>query len=195
MESRPQHAAPPSATRRFPSRRSRSASGPCCTSRRTGTLATHSRKRSGFPVRRRSCPTASTPTAGRPSSSARWRCTRRTSAADRAREPARRAAGLDRGSARGCACHADRRGSIGSRTERGSRDDYLERHPNARAWVDFDDFAFYRMDGRGPVLRRRFRRDGMGRRRRLSARRARSAGRRRACDRRAHERRPRRRAA
>ena len=33
------------------------------------------------------------------------------------------------------------------RLEDGSavRADYLERHPNARAWVDFDDFAFYRM--------------------------------------------------
>lgn len=26
------------------------------------------------------------------------------------------------------------------------RADYLARHPQARAWVDFDDFAFYRMD-------------------------------------------------
>lgn len=26
------------------------------------------------------------------------------------------------------------------------RADYLERHPNARHWVDFDDFAFYRME-------------------------------------------------
>jgi hypothetical protein len=26
------------------------------------------------------------------------------------------------------------------------REDYLERQPNARSWVDFDDFAFYRMD-------------------------------------------------
>jgi len=26
-----------------------------------------------------------------------------------------------------------------------TRDAYLERHPNARYWVDFDDFAFYRM--------------------------------------------------
>ncbi len=25
------------------------------------------------------------------------------------------------------------------------RDDYLARHPNARAWVEFDDFAFYAM--------------------------------------------------
>jgi putative heme iron utilization protein len=28
---------------------------------------------------------------------------------------------------------------------RSVREDYLERQPNARAWVDFDDFAFYRM--------------------------------------------------
>ena len=28
----------------------------------------------------------------------------------------------------------------------GVRDDYLARHENARHWVDFDDFAFYRMD-------------------------------------------------
>ncbi len=27
----------------------------------------------------------------------------------------------------------------------GVRDDYLARHPNARHWVEFDDFAFYRM--------------------------------------------------
>ncbi len=26
------------------------------------------------------------------------------------------------------------------------RAEYLERHPNARSWVDFDDFAFYVMD-------------------------------------------------
>jgi putative heme iron utilization protein len=26
------------------------------------------------------------------------------------------------------------------------REDYLARHPNARYWVDFDDFAFFRMD-------------------------------------------------
>jgi putative heme iron utilization protein len=26
------------------------------------------------------------------------------------------------------------------------RVDYLERQPNARSWVDFDDFAFYRME-------------------------------------------------
>jgi hypothetical protein len=34
-----------------------------------------------------------------------------------------------------------------SEGERASvRDDYLARQPNARSWVDFDDFAFYRME-------------------------------------------------
>ena len=28
------------------------------------------------------------------------------------------------------------------------REDYLGRHENARYWVDFDDFAFYRMEVR-----------------------------------------------
>ena len=40
---------------------------------------------------------------------------------------------------------------------------YLERHPNSKYWVDFDDFSFFRY-GRGRcLLRRRLRRDGMDR--------------------------------
>ena len=39
---------------------------------------------------------------------------------------------------------------------------YLERYANSKYWVDFEDFSFYRMDGRGRLLRGRLRGDGLG---------------------------------
>jgi putative heme iron utilization protein len=36
--------------------------------------------------------------------------------------------------------------AVGDADRAAVREDYLARHANARYWVDFDDFAFYRMD-------------------------------------------------
>jgi putative heme iron utilization protein len=43
----------------------------------------------------------------------------------------------------------------------GVRELYLARHENSRYWVDFADFAFFRLEP-VEVLRRRVRRDGVG---------------------------------
>ncbi len=58
-----------------------------------------------------------------------------------------------------------------------ARELYLARHAKSKYWVDFEDFAFYRMASSGRLLRRRLRRDGLGHRRRILQRRARLASR------------------
>ena len=56
-------------------------------------------------------------------------------------------AGPDGGSAGRGARHPDGRGAPARRAgSPGARAGYLERHPDAAAWVDFDDFAFWRLE-------------------------------------------------
>ncbi len=144
MESRPQHAAPPSATPPVPEPPFAERVRTLLHVARAGTLATHSRKQAGFPFA--SIMPYGLDADGRPIFliSTMAMHTQNLAADPRAsllvaqpgwtEDPLAGARATLIGEVR----RLDDAGSV--------RDAYLARHPNARNWVDFDDFAFHRMD-------------------------------------------------
>ena len=144
MESRPQHAAPPSATPPVPEPRFAERVRTLLHVARTGTLATHSRKRSGFPFA--SIMPYGLDGDGRPTFliSSMAMHTQNLAGDARASLLVAQPGWTDDPLA---GARATLIGEVRRIDEPGAvREDYLARHPNARSWVDFDDFAFYRMD-------------------------------------------------
>lgn len=146
MESRPQHAAPPSTTPPVPEPPFAERVRTLLHVARTGTLATHSRKQPGFPFA--SIMPYGLEAGGQPTFliSSMAMHTQNLSADPRASllvaQP-----GWDEdplAGARATLIGEVRRSDAAASTT--LRDEYLARHPNARYWVDFDDFAFYTMD-------------------------------------------------
>jgi putative heme iron utilization protein len=144
VESRPQHAAPPSATPPVPEPPFAERVRTLLHVGRTGTLASHSRKRSGFPFA--SVMPYGLDPKGRPTFlvSTMAMHTQNLVADPRASLLVTQPGWTDDPLA---GARATLLGEV-RRLEDPSaaRAEYLERHPNARAWVDFDDFAFYRME-------------------------------------------------
>ncbi len=144
MESRPQHAAPPSATPPVPEPPFAERVRTLLHVGRTGTLATHSRKCPGFPFA--SIMPYGLDATGRPTFLISSMAMHTQNLAGDARgsllvaqpgwteDPLAGARATLVGEVR----RVDEAGTV--------REDYLQRHPNARHWVDFDDFAFYRME-------------------------------------------------
>ena len=144
MESRPQHAAPPSATPPVPEPPFAERVRTLLHVARTGTLATHSRKRSGFPFA--SIMPYGLAGDGRPTFliSSMAMHTQNLAGDARASLLVAQPGWTDDPLA---GARATLIGEVRRIDEPGAvREDYLARHPNARSWVDFDDFAFYRMD-------------------------------------------------
>ncbi len=144
MESRPQHAAPPSATPPVPEPPFAERVRTLLHVARTGTLATHSRKQAGFPFA--SIMPYGLAADGRPTFliSTMAMHTQNLVADPRASllvaQPGWSGDPL-------AGARATLVGEVRRLEDAGSlRDEYLARHPNARNWVDFDDFAFHRMD-------------------------------------------------
>ena len=145
MTSRPQHAAPASSTPPVPEPPFAERVRTLLHVARTGTLATHSRKRAGFPFA--SVMPYGLAAAGRPTFliSTMAMHTQNLAADPRAsllvqqpgwtQDPLAGARATLVGEVR--PLDAGERDAV--------RAAYLERHPNARAWVDFDDFAFFAM--------------------------------------------------
>ena len=143
MEKRPQHAAPPSSPPPVPEPPFAERVRTLLYVARTGTLATHSRKRAGFPFA--SVMPYGLAADGRPTfliSSMAMHT--QNLAADR-----RASLLVAQPGWTGDPLAGARATIVGEvhRVEAGDleviRTDYLERHPNARSWVEFDDFAFH----------------------------------------------------
>jgi heme iron utilization protein len=143
VESRPQHAAPPSATPPVPEPPFAERVRTLLHVGRTGTLATHSRKQSGFPFASimpygldDSRPTflISSMAMHTQNLAGDARASLLVAQPGWAEDPLAGARATLIGEVR----RLDDVESV--------RADYLERHPNARHWVEFDDFAFYRME-------------------------------------------------
>ncbi len=144
MESRPQHAAPPPATPPVPEPPFAERVRTLLYVGRTGTLATHSRKRSGFPFA--SIMPYGLDDDGRPTFlvSSMAMHTQNLAGDPRASLLVAQPGWSDDPLA---GARATLVGEVRRLDDAGSaRAVYLERHPSAHAWVDFDDFAFYRMD-------------------------------------------------
>jgi putative heme iron utilization protein len=143
VESRPQHAAPASTTPPVPEPPFAERVRTLLHVGRTGTLATHSRKRSGFPFA--SIMPYGLDTDGRPTFLISTMAMHTQNLAGDARASLLVAQpGWTEDPLAGA--RATLIGEV-HRLDDGSavREDYLARHPNARYWVDFDDFAFFRM--------------------------------------------------
>jgi len=113
---------------------------------RTGTLATHSRKQAGFPFA--SIMPYGLEVGGQPTFliSSMAMHTQNLAADPRASLLVAQPGWNDDplAGARATLIGEVRRSAAATSTA--MRDEYLARHPNARYWVDFDDFAFYAMD-------------------------------------------------
>jgi hypothetical protein len=144
VESRPQHAAPPSSTPPVPEPPFAERVRTLLHVGRTGTLATHSRKRSGFPFA--SIMPYGLDAQGRPTFLISTMAMHTQNLAGDARASLLVAQpGWTEDPLAGA--RATLVGEVRRLDEPGAvREDYLARHPNARYWVDFDDFAFFRMD-------------------------------------------------
>jgi heme iron utilization protein len=146
MESRPQHAAPPSTTPPVPEPPFAERVRTLLHVARTGTLATHSRKQAGFPFA--SIMPYGLEAGGQPTFliSSMAMHTQNLAADPRASllvaQPGWNEDPL--AGARATLIGEVRRSDAATSTT--MREEYLARHPNARYWVDFDDFAFYAME-------------------------------------------------
>jgi heme iron utilization protein len=143
MQNRPQHAAPPSSTPPVPEPPFAERVRTLLHVARTGTLATHSRKRTGFPFA--SVMPYGLAADGRPTFliSSMAMHTQNLVADARASLLVAQPGwtGDPLAGARATLIGEVRR--VDSADLDGVRADYLERHPNARAWVDFEDFAMH----------------------------------------------------
>lgn len=144
MESRPQHAAPPSATPPVPEPPFAERVRTLLHVGRTGTLATQSRKRAGFPFA--SIMPYGLDGGGRPTFLISTMAMHTQNLGGDARASLLVAQpGWTEDPLAGA--RATLVGEVRRLDDAGSvRDEYLTRHPNAKHWVDFDDFAFYRME-------------------------------------------------
>lgn len=146
LEPRPQHAAPGSAAPPVAEPSFAERIRTLLYVGRTGTLATHSRKRSGFPfasvmpygLDAQGCPTflISSMAMHTQNLGADPRASLLVAQPDWALDPLAGARATLIGEVR----------RIAKAASHPVRAEYLERHANARSWVDFDDFAFYSMD-------------------------------------------------
>lgn len=144
MASRPQHAAPPSTTPPVPEPPFAERVRTLLHVGRTGTLATQSRKHGGFPfasvmpygldARGRPILLVSSMAVHTQNLGADPRASLLVAQPGWAEDPLAGARATLVGEIRRLADAAE------------VRDEYLARHPNARHWVDFDDFAFFRME-------------------------------------------------
>jgi putative heme iron utilization protein len=146
LENRPQHAAPPSATPPVPEPPFAERVRTLLYVGRTGTLATHSRKRSGFPFA--SIMPYGLDAHGRPTFliSSMAMHTQNLGADPRASLLVAQPGWTDDPLAGARATMIGEVRRVESDASAAVRAEYLERHPNARSWVDFDDFTFYFMD-------------------------------------------------
>ena len=146
MKSRPQHAAPPSATPPVPEPPFAERVRTLMHVGRTGTLATHSRKRSGFPFA--SVMPYGLDDRGRPTFliSSMAMHTQNLAGDARASLLVTQPGWTDDplAGARATLLGEVRRVEDGD--DAAVRASYLARHGNARSWVDFEDFAFYALD-------------------------------------------------
>jgi hypothetical protein len=144
VESRPQHAAPAPATPSVPEPPFAERVRTLLHVGRTGTLATHSRKRSGFPFA--SIMPYGLDPEGRPTFLISTMAMHTQNLAGDARASLLVAQpGWTEDPLAGA--RATLIGEVHRLDDDGAvRADYLARHPNARHWVDFDDFAFFRME-------------------------------------------------
>jgi putative heme iron utilization protein len=140
---RPQHAAPASPTPPVPEPPFAERVRTLLYVARTGTLATHSRKCSGFPFAS-IMPYGLTP-GGEPTFliSSMAMHTQNLAADPRASLLVAQPGWADDPLAGARATLIGEARRLDESEAAGIRDDYLRRHPNARHWVDFDDFAFY----------------------------------------------------
>jgi putative heme iron utilization protein len=140
---RPQHAAPASATPPVPEPPFAERVRTLLHVGRTGTLATQSRKRSGFPFA--SIMPYGLATDGRPTFliSSMAMHTQNLAGDPRASLLVAQPGWTDDPLAGARATLIGEVRRLDTADAEAVRDDYLARHPNARAWVDFDDFAFF----------------------------------------------------
>jgi heme iron utilization protein len=143
METRPQHAAPPSTTPPVPEPPFAERVRTLLHVARTGTLATHSRKRSGFPFA--SVMPYGLTGDGRPTFliSSMAMHTQNLAADARASLLVTQPGWTDDPLAGARATLIGEVRRLDAADLDPIRADYLARHPNARSWVEFDDFAFY----------------------------------------------------
>jgi putative heme iron utilization protein len=144
VESRPQHAAPASTSPTVPEPPFAERVRTLLHVGRTGTLATHSRKRDGYPFA--SLMPYALDDAGRPTLliSTMAMHTQNLATDSRASLLVAQPGWSDDPLA---GARATLVGDVHRLENPESvRTDYLVRHPHARTWVDFSDFAFYRMD-------------------------------------------------
>jgi len=146
MKSRPQHAAPPSASPPVPEPPFAERVRTLLHLGRTGTLATHSRKHTGFPFA--SIMPYGLDATGRPTFliSSMAMHTQNLTANARASLVVAQPGWTDDPLAGARATLVGEVRPAADATSGAVRESYLERHANARSWVDFDDFAFYAMD-------------------------------------------------
>ncbi len=144
MESRPQHAAPASATPSVPEPPFAERVRTLLHVARTGTLATHSRKCRGFPFA--SVMPYGLDGDGRPTFliSTMAMHTQNLAGDARASLLVAQPGWTDDPLAGARATLVGEVRRLDDPAQ--ARDEYLARHPSAAAWVDFDDFAFYRME-------------------------------------------------
>lgn len=143
MEPRPQHAAPPSTTPPVPEPPFAERVRTLLHVARTGALSTHSRKCPGFPFG--SVMPYGLDAAGRPTFlvSSMAMHTQNLGADPRASLLVVQPGWTDDPLA---GARATLLGEVRRLDDAAVRTAYLERHPPARSWVDFEDFAFYRME-------------------------------------------------
>ena len=143
MESRPQHAAPPSATPPVPEPPFAERVRTLLHVGRTGTLATHSRKRAGFPFA--SLMPYGLAADGRPTFliSTMAMHTQNLAADPRASLLVTQPGWTEDPLAGARATLVGDVQRLDDDAAAAVREDYLARHPNARHWVEFADFAFF----------------------------------------------------